>query len=123
MQINFEKIKFITKFIDEVLSNNAEAWDDSKPFMSANKLSNKWVADLMTKGPTITQKFNQAQKIKKTTKTISNQGVGGWVTTLGGGGGVTTLEHIFPDICANVSISTCAHSKKMIRVQPLGTQL
>ena len=57
-----EKINFISKFIDEVLANNAEAWDDSKPYMSANKLSNKWVADLMTKGPKAFQKVDQRQK-------------------------------------------------------------
>ena len=62
---NFEKIKFVTKFIDEVLANNAEAWDDSKPYMSANKISNKWVADLMTKGPKTFQKTEQKQKQQK----------------------------------------------------------
>ena len=84
----FEKIKFITKFIDEVLSNNAEAWDDSKPFMSANKLSNKWVADLMTKGPTITQKFNQAQRNQKDNQNNFKPGGGGVGYNAAGGGGL-----------------------------------
>jgi len=62
---NFEKVKFVTKFIDEVLANNAEAWDDSKPFMSSNKISNKWVADMMTKGPKTFQKNEQNKNYKK----------------------------------------------------------
>jgi hypothetical protein len=58
------KINFVTKFIDEVLANNAEAWDDSKPFMSANKISNKWVADSMTKVSKNFQKQDPKQQQK-----------------------------------------------------------
>jgi len=60
-----EKLNFITKFIDEVLANNAEAWDDSKPFMSANKISNKWIADCMTKCPKTAQTQDSKSKSQK----------------------------------------------------------
>ena len=69
---NSSKITFLTKFIDEVLANNAEAWDDAKPFMSANKLSNKWIADIMTKGPKIIQKVEKQSTQKSTGNYQSN---------------------------------------------------
>jgi hypothetical protein len=46
-----ERISFVTNFIDEVLSHNAEAWDDSKPFMTAHEISTKWVAAVMLRNP------------------------------------------------------------------------
>ena len=44
-----EKTTFLSNFIDEVILHNAEAWDDSKPFMGAQKITNKWVSDVMLK--------------------------------------------------------------------------
>jgi hypothetical protein len=46
-----ERINFVTNFIDKVLSHNAEAWDDSKPFMTAHEISTKWVAAVMLRNP------------------------------------------------------------------------
>ena len=37
-----EKVNFVSEFVDEVLLFNAEAWDDSAPFMSASKIAQKW---------------------------------------------------------------------------------
>jgi hypothetical protein len=67
------KISFITKFIDEVIANNAEAWDDSKPFMSANKISNKWVADSMTKYSKFPQNHDSKNQQKNFNQKNYNQ--------------------------------------------------
>jgi hypothetical protein len=48
---NNERVPFLTSFIDEILAHNAEAWDDSKPFMTANDISTKWVSAVMLKNP------------------------------------------------------------------------
>ena len=102
---NFEKINFITKFIDEVLANNAEAWDDSKPFMSANKLSNKWVADLMTKGPKTLQKFDQRQKQQNDSS--QNSFKPGGV----GGGGFNNRTFIPGYMCKRYNFNMCPFQK------------
>ena len=51
LQNKTNKISFVTDFIDEVILHNAEAWDDAKPFMQANEISNKWVSEIMLKFP------------------------------------------------------------------------
>ena len=68
---NNEKFSFLTSFIDKVILHNAEAWDDSKTFMSAQKISNKWMSDIMRKCPKSQQK--ETQKPKNTNFTKPNQ--------------------------------------------------
>jgi hypothetical protein len=46
-----QRISFLTDFIDEVLMHNAEAWDDSKPFLISTELSNRWLTGIMLKFP------------------------------------------------------------------------
>ena len=56
------KISFVSEFIDEVIIHNADAWDDAKPFMEANEISNKWVSNIMLKFPKNQGKFENKQK-------------------------------------------------------------
>ena len=65
---NSEKILFLSNFIDEVFLHNAEAWDDSKTFIGAQKLTNKWVSDVMLKTTKI-----DSQKTKNTNNFKPNQ--------------------------------------------------
>ena len=46
-----ERVWFVTKFIDEILLYNAEAWDINTPFMSASGIGQKWTRDMGTKMP------------------------------------------------------------------------
>jgi hypothetical protein len=46
-----ERVNFVTNFVDDIISHNAEAWDDSKPFLAAHEISTKWVAEIMLKAP------------------------------------------------------------------------
>jgi hypothetical protein len=46
-----EKISFLCDFIDDVIRHNAEAWDDSKPFLTATELSSKWITEIMMRFP------------------------------------------------------------------------
>ena len=46
-----ERVNFVTKFIDEVLLFNAEAWDDNMPFLGTSRVGQKWTQDLAVKGP------------------------------------------------------------------------
>jgi hypothetical protein len=45
------KLSFLCDFIDEALLHNAEAWDDSKPFLTSTELSSKWVTEIMMRFP------------------------------------------------------------------------
>jgi hypothetical protein len=45
------RISFVCDFIDDILRHNAEAWDDSKPFLTATELSSKWITEVMMRFP------------------------------------------------------------------------
>jgi hypothetical protein len=46
-----ERISFLCSFIDEVIQRNANAWDDSKPFLTAADLSSRWLTQIMMRYP------------------------------------------------------------------------
>ncbi len=45
------KFSFLADFIDQVIHNNAEAWDDEKGHMTYAEIRGKWHGDLQEKFP------------------------------------------------------------------------
>ena len=50
------KLNFVSDFIDDIISHNAEAWDDAKPHLNFNGISNRWISETMLKLPKNTNK-------------------------------------------------------------------
>ena len=62
------RISYLSEFIDEVILFNAEAWDDEKPFMQAQAISNKWVSEMLLKFPRGTSKSEKPEEGSKGSK-------------------------------------------------------
>ena len=72
LQNKNNKLSFLCDFIDDVISFNTEAWDDAKPFMQANEISNKWVSEILLKFPRTGQKQDNFDKGKKSPSSSKN---------------------------------------------------
>ena len=111
LQNKNNKLSFLCDFIDDVISFNAEAWDDAKPFMQANEISNKWVSEMLLKFPRTGQKqdnFDKGKKSPSSSKNPSNNKP------------FPKTDRSFLTVCAGGSTSTFAQSKLTIPIPPLG---
>jgi hypothetical protein len=99
-----QRISFLTDYIDEVLLHNAEAWDDSKPFLTAPDLSSKWLTAIMMKFPragpskTVNEK---PQSQKKDNGTGSNNVSAAGPSKLNG------KQYVPPGVCRRFNYNFC----------------
>jgi len=67
------KLLFVADFIDEVLSTNADAWDNKTPFLSSHEISAKWNSESALKFSSVGRQVERTEPKKDAKKRRDSQ--------------------------------------------------
>jgi hypothetical protein len=110
------RISFVCDFVDEVLLHNAGAWDDSKPFLTAPDLSNKWLTAIMLKFPRAGPSKTQNEKSSPSPQQKRNDN-----NNSAAGNSKNNKPFIPPGVCRRFSFNFCPNQTDATCLAPWDT--